>query len=98
MANWQRELDISNAFRQAQDGEIANEELAAEIAKKLLALPPFDIAMIDLEREDIADDFAHFEGDVDEFDHLMDRLYDWADTSLDGEWNGRKVCWVRTMA
>ena len=97
MANWQRELNISNAFRQAQDDEITHEELAAEIAKKLLALRPFNIQTIDLEREDIADDFAHFEGDVDEFYHLMDRLYNWADTALDDKWNGRKVCWVRTF-
>lgn len=97
MANWQRELNISNAFRKAQEREIDRKELAAAIALKLLALRPFGIATIDLEREDIADDFANFEGDVDEFDHLMDRLYDWADTALDDKWNGRKVCWVRTF-
>jgi len=30
--------------------------------------------------------------DVDEFDELMSRLYDWADTSLDKHWNGKKLC------
>jgi len=32
-----------------------------------------------------------------EFNILMEDLYDWADTPLDGEWNGKKLAWIETF-
>lgn len=35
--------------------------------------------------------------DVKEFDNALYFLYEWADTSLDNEWGGKKMCWVSTV-
>lgn len=35
--------------------------------------------------------------DTELFDYAMSELYDWADTSLDDKWGGRKMCWVSTV-
>lgn len=37
------------------------------------------------------------ENDVEMFDNAMYNLYEWADTSLDNEWEGKKMCWVSTV-
>lgn len=43
-------------------------------------------------------DFLHFsddaDGDEEDFDDLMDGLYDIADTSLDGRFGGDKLMWI----
>lgn len=33
----------------------------------------------------------------EEFNYALDQLYDWADTSLDGVFGGKKMCWVATF-
>lgn len=35
--------------------------------------------------------------DVELFDSAMYALYEWADTSLDNQFGGRKMCWVSTI-
>ena len=35
--------------------------------------------------------------DDDEFDNVMDQLYDWADTTLDSKWPPSKLCWIATF-
>lgn len=35
--------------------------------------------------------------DVEVFDSAMYDLYEWADTALDENWNGKKMCWVKTV-
>ena len=35
--------------------------------------------------------------DVDDFDNAMSDLYDWADTPLDENFAGAKMCWVATL-
>lgn len=101
MANWQRKLRLQPEWGQRQDNEITAHQLAAAIARKLRALRPFHDESIDDERDEIADEFDAFsrdaEADVDDFDDVMTRLYDWGDIRLDDNWNGKKVCWVDSI-
>ena len=102
MANWKHTIRLNPEWDEAKAGKMKTHELAAVIAKRLQALPPFR-ASIDDERNDIAAEFAAFADeaadDVEWFDHIMDRLYDWGDISLDGKFfGGKKCCWIDTMS
>jgi hypothetical protein len=51
------------------------------------------------ELEEIVNEFEYCCEDVEEFDGILERLYDWADTPLPtpkGEMQ-RKMCWVATF-
>jgi hypothetical protein len=100
VANWQRHLKLGPEFRLARDGALPIWELARVTAARLKALAPID-DNLDAEREELVFDFECIASDRDdasreEFDDLMGRLYDWADTPLDHAWNGKKCCWIDT--
>lgn len=102
MANWQRTIRLNPQWEQARDGEITTQELAASIAVKLRGVPPFINDSIEEDRINLAEEFEWLAGepeaDVEDFDALMHALYDWGDISLDGKWNGKKVCWIDTFS
>lgn len=101
MSNWQRTLDIKNSWELVKEYEMSQAELAKEIAEKLKLLKPFKNQDIDWEKEEIIEEFENLADDEDEnqewFNYAMNKLYDWADTSLDGKFGGKKVCWVKTF-
>lgn len=35
--------------------------------------------------------------DVEDFDYAMEELYAWADTKLEPDWDGAKMCWIETF-
>jgi hypothetical protein len=75
--------------------------LAATIAGRLRELRPFSDENIDETRINLAEEFEWLSGDpetdTEDFDALMDALYDWGDIRLDDNWNGKKVCWIDTI-
>ena len=95
MAQWERVLDITEDWESSKEGKIPIYLLAKVIADKLKA---FKISE-DYDYDYLIELFETFyddeETDVDEFDYCMEKLYDWADTRLDGAWNGKKNCWVK---
>lgn len=95
MAQWERVLDITEDWESSKEGKIPIYLLAKVIADKLKA---FKISE-DYDYDYLIELFETFyddeETDVDEFDYCMEKLYDWADTRLDGTWNGKKNCWVK---
>ena len=101
MAAWQRKLDVKAEWPLVKDGKITIQRLAEIVAERLAALRDFGDPDIDDERDDIVAEFAAFsrdeDSDVDGFEELYDRLCDWGDQSLDGKFNGRKVCWIATF-
>lgn len=101
MANWQRHIYLNPEWEQAQEGEISTRELATVVSKRLKALTPFKDEYVEQSRLDLVDEFEAAAEDadltVDDFDYLMNELYDWGDIRLDGNWNGKKVCWIDTM-
>jgi hypothetical protein len=104
MANWQRTLRLNPEWEQAQEHEISTQELAGAVATKLKLLKPFKAEWDDIntERDDIADEFLNLAEDEaatqQNFNYVMQSLYDWGDQRLDGDWNGKKVCWIDTMS
>lgn len=103
MANWVRKIKLNPWWDQAKDGTVSIQILADKIAAKLAALPVFVEDDINFARDELVDQFKSIASDPfagrDDFDSIMDELYDWGDTSLDGsQWMGRKVCWIDTMS
>lgn len=108
MAKWERELDLTTdwgAFQNDPDAaydEVRLAGLAGLIASKIKLLEPFDAPNEDLNYElegilECFEDFRDNPDSVEAFDSLMDELYDWADSSPYGKFNGRKACWVKTF-
>lgn len=100
MADWQRHLRLSPEWQFAQAGSVSPSQLAGVIASRLNGLAPFADEMIEDQREELVEWFkelADEDPSPSEFNEAMAALYDWGDTSLDGRWNGRKVCWIDTF-
>lgn len=102
MDKWIRSLEIAQEWHAAEMGDMTYEALAGAIANKLSAMPEFrHDADIEQERQELIERFdeaaEYTDLSQDEFNDLMSELYDWADTSLDGQFNGKKVCWINTF-
>jgi hypothetical protein len=103
MADWKRKLNLLPEWDMAKEGKITTAELATSVADKIRNLEPFpeEHRSLNEELELIEFDFREAgkdpDLDVDDFDSLMDTLYDWADTPLDDKWNGAKACWIMTF-
>jgi len=101
MANWINVLDIKNEWDKVINNKIGTEELATIIAHKLSHINKGCNERLIKERDEIVADFIKFVAcseDTDEFDKLMNRLYDWGDTDIDGcVLYGRKLCWIQTF-
>ena len=98
MAQWQNTINFAPQRKAYLSGEITLQELS-KIAATLLKLTKrgLDEDLID-ERDEIVYEFEALAADnsanEDDFDCVMSRLYDWADTRLDGDWNGKRVAWI----
>lgn len=99
MAKWQTTLDLSDVYHAGKPIP----ELAGIVAQRLKALllpgltDAFEFEMRDelvADLESLAEDKT---SNADDFDEIMSELYRWADTPLDDQWNGKKLCWVNTM-
>ena len=102
MSLWQRTLDISSAWRKAGDDEITPTQLAKVIADKLSKLDPFgpEFQYLDEARDELVESFKELADDPSctssEIDAAMQELYDWADSKMDDDWNGKTACWIKT--
>lgn len=101
MANWQRTLNLFDVWPQASAREITAQALAGVISTRLRALKPFGNEDVDGTKDELEEEFEGFTADdgsdFDNLDYLLQSLYDWADMNLDGGWNGKKACWVKTF-
>lgn len=102
MAQWQRTLDLSDVWDKGLERKISVSTLSAIVVERLKALPSFGIrhSSIDEEKENIIEEFKILAedptADFDDFDCVLEDLYNWGDISLDGKFAGKKVCWIRT--
>ena len=101
MANWQLKLQLGDVYRK----ELPIPVLAGIVAERLAALKITALMLMaasDLEelRDSIVEGFrlvaANHGANADDFDEVMEQLYNWADTELDDHWHGKRVCWVET--
>jgi len=104
MADWQRKVLLNPEWTQAQEHEISTQELARSVAAKLRTLDPFEDEddEYNLEREGLIEEFDGLAADEtatqEDFNYVMQSLYDWGDQRMDPHWNGKKVCWIDTMS
>lgn len=102
MAQWQRKLDIKEAWQDAKNGRITYQSLCGTIAEKLKQIEPFESEeSIEEERLELVDWFNDLSKTevikADDVDNAYGSLCDWGDTKLDDNWNGKRVCWIGTM-
>ena len=101
MANWQRYLNVSDVW------DSNDVKLVARVAAERLStlLPLDDYPFIEDERIAIVEELNEIADSpspsVIWFDEVWTRLYDWADTSLDGGvyrgMDTKTVCWISTQ-
>lgn len=106
MADWQRKLKLNPEWDQCKEGEITPQELAASIAAKLEKLEKFNNEYVDGQLDDLICEFQYLSKDTlenleeirEEFDEIMNQLYDWGDIKLSGGFfDAKKVCWIDTF-
>lgn len=97
MALWQRNLDIRDVWPTRNIPLISK-----TIASKLRALEAFGVEEIDAVRDDLATQFETLTEDLcddtEEFDAVMEQLYDWGDKVIGKGFGLRRerVCWIAT--
>ncbi len=98
MANWKYRLELKDLWDNFESGELTIENLGKEVARRLreLHLPP----KFSYLSEVLVNRFECVK-DVDEFDGILEGLYDLGDTSLptpNGEIQRKlKLIWVNTL-
>jgi hypothetical protein len=103
MAHWVNKMDIADLWSK---GDFRKISFGISTRLREIVIPHtqneyYDGFYLDSQRQDLAEQFGALSGDddadVDDFDYLMCDLYDWADTPLDNEWIGQKLCWIKTF-
>lgn len=100
MTNWQRQLDLHEEWEKVQPGDTPGmNAFCAFTANALKNLTKFDRKDVDDVRDELVERFEGAANDdtlsTEEFDQLMDDLYNWGDMQIGGAFfNAVKVCWV----
>ena len=102
MSNWQFELDFIDLWASFKEDKLTSSQVGIEVAKKLRTLlPKLRKGLLNQdyikELDNIAIGFDNIE-DMEDFDNVLEQLYDWADTSLPtpkGQMQ-RNICWIKT--
>lgn len=102
MANWLRELTLLPEWQQCKENKLTTNEMARIIADRLRELGPLRvIGSVEADRKRLIQRFKRLGNQQNlqdsTFDLAMNALYDWGDTPLDSNWNGTKVCWIKTL-
>lgn len=95
MAHWINTIDVKDLWEEGDFHKIAESD-----SQQLGKIKCTDL-YLEGQREDLAYELRELaqdeESDVQDFDYVWNMLYDWADTPLDENWNGRKLCWIKTF-
>ena len=105
MAKWQTTLRLTDLWNSHKQKRLPLQDLAKYLAERLKSLnSPHFTKFVKDEQTALVEKFLEFYIDpamvgsdnaeaVTAFNDLMFDLYNWADLSLDSDWNGKKVCW-----
>ena len=99
MSNWVHKLELGDLWKKREDDEMSIEELGREVGKRLHITARLVPKKFEDELESLAQEFEDVDGDVEEFDYILGRLYDVADSCLptpSGQMQ-RKLLWVNTF-
>jgi len=98
MSKWVNRLDLKDLWKAEDEGKLTIQELGKQVARRIRKMPCYSKYE---ELADIASDFETYldDNDIEEFDRVLEQLYNWADTYLPtplGQMQ-RKMCWVATF-
>lgn len=97
MSNWKNKLNLKDIWKAREESNITIQELGKQVAKRIEHAPFYKKYEDDL--EEIVYGFKDCGEDVEEFDYVLGRLYDWGDINLLtrlGQMQ-RKMCWISTF-
>jgi len=108
MANWKYTLSLKDFYHSDDLSINKKAEMVAERIEKTFPKNWFDFDSDSYKEEinEILDDFRWLsvdgdmrENDTDEFDNIMEDLYDWADQEVEPyrKWPPNKMCWIETQ-
>ena len=102
MSGWMHNIDLSQEWPLAESVALSPQNFSTVVVKKLRAIGKYDDEILSRDLENLIGRFEELSEDEksskDEFDDVMDDLYEWADTSLDGRWNGKRALRIRIIA
>ena len=101
MAQWQNKINIKKTWNGYEAGENTLQDICGEIVSELGRIRPNVEKRYPDELDDLDGIIAEFltlrddkSATVDEFDNVLESLYDWGDTALDSNFVGKKLCWI----
>lgn len=105
MTKWVRTLVLDDIWKEHE--YLGAKEMAKLVAVRLEALEEFGSSILDNQKKKLIKQFHRLSkkenASFDDFDNVMDHLYDWADTYI-GSWRERgneyelcKACWIKTF-
>lgn len=98
MTQWLSELDIREEWYKTRDQQMNLSQLCEALVSKISNLPQYQD---DFTLDEIARAFKKLQVDqepnIAEFDNIMNRLYDWADTTIGYHPfpNQKRKCWIK---
>lgn len=110
MVKWKYTLDVKDSYNKAINKEITTQAFCQDIATKLMKIQQtINVADKDsnynVTLDMLVNEFIELSTstETDEevlhenFNNIWNELYDWSDLTLDGGWNGTKMCWVKSF-
>ena len=95
MADWVNRIDLSDITEDIdEDDDQSVIDGAKKIAAAIKQAPFYKTQKGYL--QPIIDSFDQEVKDKYSFNMALGELYDWGDIALDGKWDGRKMCWIKT--
>jgi len=89
MAHWRNKIDISEEYKLYRDNKATTQEVGQMVAEKLLKLRKAKLGLIgDEDLEDIILRFQYECESIEDFDDVLEALYDWGDYD--------HTCWITT--
>jgi hypothetical protein len=98
MANWFNTVDISTEWLTVNAGDITPGELATIIAEKLERLPKYPDETLNTMLSGLIEEFRYSKSpDYDEFDGILNELYDFGDIKFTENGIKYSALWVKTF-
>ena len=104
MSEWKYTIDIYDEWQASKRGELSLHDLSKVILGHLRRIEEIIGPLSDPYFKALLDNFEMFaedgEGSVDrdEFDSVMDELYDWGDQPVrSGQFRTTRMCWINTL-
>ena len=96
MANWKYKISVKNEHDAYRAERMTIQEVAKSLSRKLRFLPCYQY---DEKLQEIASWLISDVENVDDYDRLLEELYDWGDQEIPPlhQWTPNKMCWIESV-